>query len=300
MADELLDTTQFTNGPKIVQPVEYNQRDLIIYALGIGSKDPRYVYENNDDFAAFPTYPIVLTFKGDAQSTLPFPPPTMGAFGLPPLQGVRAGLDAEKKIEKVCELPKDGAKLKITGRVVGCHKKGSGALIDRDFEIVDDNGKVYYKISDGAMLVGAKDFKDSGITNSKSHPPPKDTAPLHTIEEKTDEFAPLLYRLSGDYNPLHVDPDFAQMFGFQKPIIHGQCALGYVSRVLLDTLAGGDQRRYKSIQLRFASPVIPGETLVIQVWKKSATEYIFQCKVKETGKVAISNGLFELNPEAKL
>jgi len=294
------DTSAFTNGPKIVCDVEYNKRDLILYSLGIGSKDPRFVYENNTDFAAFPTYPIVLTFKGTAASTLPFPPPTMGAYPMPPLQGVMNGLDAEKRIEKVAEIPKDGAKLKLSGRVVGCHKKGSGALVEREFEIVDETGKVYYKLVDGAMLVGAKDFTDSGITCSKSNPPPKDTPPTHSVEEKTDGFAPLLYRLSGDYNALHVDPDFSSMFGFKKPIMHGQCTMGIVTRVLLDTVASGDQRRFKSVQLRFASPVLPGETLIVEAWKKSATEYIFQCKVKESGKVCISNGFFELSPEAKL
>lgn len=295
-----MDTATFTNGPKIVQDVEYNDRDLILYALGIGSKDPRFVYENDSDFAAFPTYPIVLTFKGTSTSTLQFPPPTMGSYPLPPLKGVKTGLDAEKRIEKVAQLPKEGAKLKLVGRVVGCHKKGSGALVEREFDIVDEAGKVYYKMVDAAMLVGAKNFTDSGISHSKSNPPPKDTAPAHVMEEKTDEFAPVLYRLSGDYNPLHVDPNMAQMFGFKKPIMHGQCSMGIVTRVLLDKLAGGDQNRFKSVQLRFASPVIPGETLVTEVWQKSATEFIFQCKVKESGKVCISNGTFELTPEAKL
>lgn len=295
-----LDTAEYTSGPTITEDVEFNQRDLILYSLGIGSKDPRFVYENNDDFASFPTYPIVLTFKGTNQSTLSFPPPIMGSFPMPPLKGVTTGLDAEKRIEKVCELPKDGAKLKLVGRVCGCHKKGSGALVEREFNIVDETGKVYYKIADGTFMVGAKDFKDSGITHSKNAPPPKDTPPLHTVEEKTDEFIPLLYRLSGDYNPLHVDPVMAKMFGFKKPIIHGQCSLGYVARVLLDTLAGGDQKRYKSIQMRFAAPVIPGETLVIEMWKTSATEFIFQAKVKESGKVAVNNGIFELHPEGKL
>lgn len=294
------DTKEYTTGPAIEQDLEYNTRDLITYALGIGSRDPKFVYENEDGFAAFPTYPIVLTFKGTATGTLPFPTPTMGAYPMPPLKGVKTGLDAEKRIEKVNELPAEGAKLKLQGRLVGVHKKGSGALLEREFDIVDDKGKVYYKLVDGAMLVGAKDFTDSGISHSKSNPPPKDKAPTVRVEEKTDPFAPLLYRLSGDYNPLHVDPNMATMFGFKKPIMHGQCTLGYISRVLLDKLAGGDQKRFKAVQLRFAAPVLPGETLIIEAWSKSPTEYVFQATVKESGKVCVSNGSFELNPEAKL
>jgi len=294
-----MDTSQFTNGEEVSAPVEYNARELILYALGIGSKDPKYTYELNDDFAAFPTYPIVLMFKGDSLTTLPFPSETMMKFPQAPLKGVKVGLDAEKVIEKVNELPKDGAKLKLVGRTVGVHKKGSGALVEQEFKLVDDAGKIYYRMINGAFLVGAKDFQDSGKSFSKAATPPK-SAPTHTIEEKTDENIPSLYRLSGDYNPLHVDPNFAMMGGFKKPIMHGQCTMGHVARQILDAVAGGDQKRFKSIQLRFAAPVFPGETIITEVWKVSAEEFIFQTKVKESGKVCVNNGRFIVNPEGKL
>lgn len=294
-----MDTSEYTKGNKVSIPIAYNARDLIIYALGIGSKDPRFVYEHHPDFGAFPTYPIVLTFKGDSFDALSFPSPAMMAFPSPPLRGVRVGLDAEKLIEKVAELPKEGAKLKLVGGVVGIHQKGKGALQEREFQIVDDSGKVYYRMIDGAFLVGAKDFKDSGKSYSKVAPPPA-RAPNHTLETPTDEHIPSLYRLSGDFNPLHVDPQFAQMAGFQKPIMHGQCTLGHISRALLDAVADGDQKRFKSVQLRFASPVIPGQTLLTEVWQVTPTEFIFQTKVKETGQVCVSNGTFVLTPTGKL
>jgi len=294
-----MDTSQYTSGAEKSAPVEYNARDLMLYSLGIGSSDPRYVYENHPDFAAFPTYPIVLIFKGDSFDALNFPSPTMMAFPNVPLKGVKVGLDAEKIIEKVNELPKDGAKLQLVGSTCGVHKKGSGALVEQEFKLVDASGKVYYKIINGSFLVGAKDFQDSGKTFSKTATPPKE-APTHTLEEKTNELIPNIYRLSGDYNPLHVDPQFAQMGGFEKPIMHGQCTMGHVARVLLDATAGGDQKRFKSIQVRFASPVFPGETLLTEVWKVSPTEFIFQTKVKETGKVCVNNGRLLLTQEGKL
>merc|ERR1719240_2420176 len=105
-------------------------------------------------------------------------------FPQPPLKGVRVGLDAEKLIERVNELPKDGAKLNLVGRTVGVHKKGSGALVEQEFKLVDDSGKVYYRLVSGAFLVGAKDFQDSGKTCSTAATPPK-APPTHTIEEKT-------------------------------------------------------------------------------------------------------------------
>lgn len=295
-----MDTAQYTSAKKISVPVAYNARDLIIYALGIGSKDPRYVYENHPDFGAFPTYPIVLTFKGESSDALQFPSPTMMAFPGPPIKGVRVGLDAEKLIEKVAELPKEGAKLRLVGGIVGIHQKGKGALLEKEVELVDEAGKVYYRMIDAAFLVGAKDFKDSGKSYSKAAPPPTDRAPNHCFETPTDEHIPSLYRLSGDYNPLHVDPQFAQMAGFQKPIMHGQCTMGHISRTLLDGLAGGDQKRFKSVQLRFASPVMPGQTMVTEVWKVTPTEFVFQTKVKETGQVCISNGTFILMAAGKL
>lgn len=295
----LMDTSQYTAGAKIAQPVEYNSRDLILYAVGIGSTDLRYVYEHHPDFAAFPTYPIVLTFKGASPDVVPFPPPTMMALPVPPLSGVRVLLDAEKLIEKVAELPREGAKLKLVGSVVGIHAKGKGALLEKEYEIVDEEGKVYYRIVDGSFLVGAKDFKDSGRTYSKAVPPPPGQ-PAQVIEMKTDQNITHLYRLSGDYNPLHIDHTFAKMAGFDKPIIHGLCTLGHVTRGLLETFANGDQRRFKSVQLRFASPVLPGQTLVTEVWQVSPTEHIFQTRVKETGKICVSNGRFLLTPGAKL
>lgn len=299
MTSTVLDTEEYLKGEKVSQPVQYNTRDLILYALGIGSTDPRFIYEQHPDFAAFPTYPIVLTYKGDSFDVLSFPPPIMMRFPIPPLQGVRVGLDAEKLIEKVAELPKEGANLQLVGKVVGVHQKGKGALVEKEFEVVDDAGKVYYRIIDGSFLVGAKNFKDSGKTYSKAVPPPPGP-PAHVVETKTDEHIACLYRLSGDYNPLHIDPQFAKMAGFDKPIIHGLCTLGHTTRALLDTLGNGDQKRFKSVQLRFASPVLPGQTLATEIWEVSPTEFIFQTKVKETGKVCVSNGRFLLTLVAKL
>lgn len=174
--------------------------------------------------------------------------------------------------------------------------------MERQFELVDTSGKVYYNIIDATFLLGCTpgSYTETGQTWSKNLPPPAGAAPTQTVETPTDENIPSLYRLSGDYNPLHVDPEFAKLGGFEKPIMHGQCTMGHVTRALLETLAGGDQRRFRSVQLRFASPVYPGQTLLTEIWKTSPTEFIFLTKVKETGKVCVNNGRFVLNPEGKL
>mmetsp|Transcript_9752 Transcript_9752/g.22411 ORF Transcript_9752/g.22411 Transcript_9752/m.22411 type:complete len:302 (+) Transcript_9752:3-908(+) len=301
MADEekLMDTEVYVKGPRVTLPIEYNKRDLILYALGIGSADPRFVYELHPDFAAFPTYPVCFLYKGTSFDALPYPPPTMMQVPAPIMHGAKAFLDAEKYIEKVAELPKDGTRLFISGGVVGVHKKGSGAFIDKTFEVTDESGKVYYRIIDGTFQVGARGYRESGVSCSRTAPPPAGP-PAHVVEMPTDARAASIYRLSGDYNPLHVDSHIARRQGFESPILHGLCSLGHATRAVLDTVAGGDQRRFRSVQMRFASPTRSGQTFVVEMWCVSPVEIIFRAKVKETGAVCISNGLMRLHPAASL
>jgi len=150
----------------------------------------------------------------------------------------------------------------------------------------------------GAFLVGAKNFKDSGKTNSESDPIPK-RAPDAVVEFPTSPYQPQIYRLSGDYNPLHVDPEMASMSGFQEPILHGLNNLGVSAAAVLRTFGEDNAARFKAIKCRFASPVIPGQTLVVEMWKDSDSKIIFQTKVKETGKVAVSNAYVLLNNAGK-
>jgi len=92
----------------------------------------------------------------------------------------------------------------------------------------------------------------------------------------------------------------AEMVGFKKPILHGLCTFGFASRALLSKYANNDVTKFKSIEGRFSSPVIPGDTLVTETWQTSPTQILFQTKVKSTGKVAIANGVFELKSVSKL
>jgi 3-hydroxyacyl-CoA dehydrogenase/3a,7a,12a-trihydroxy-5b-cholest-24-enoyl-CoA hydratase len=281
-------------------PVKYNTRDLITYAIGIGSSDLRFTFENDGDFEAFPTYPVVLGFKGDGESTLPFPSKMM-MMGAPQprLPGVKVGLDAERYIEMVNPIDPEGAELFMQDKLIGVHKKGSGALTETEARLVDKDGKVYYRLISGGFGVGAKNFVDSGTTNSESIKPPQ-RAPDAVDEIATSEHQAYSYRLSGDYNPLHIDPVFAKKAGFPGPILHGLCSLGVASRSVLKTYGGNDASTFKSVKLRFASPVMPGQTLVTKMWKESPTKVLFVTEVKETGKVVISNAFMEFAPSAKL
>jgi 3-hydroxyacyl-CoA dehydrogenase/3a,7a,12a-trihydroxy-5b-cholest-24-enoyl-CoA hydratase len=99
----------------------------------------------------------------------------------------------------------------------------------------------------------------------------------------------LLYRLSGDKNPLHADPGFAKMAGFEKPILHGLCTFANVGRAAIQAFADDDPTRFRSIKVRFVRPVMPGETIVTEMWRTSPTEIVLQAKTKPSGSVVISN-----------
>ena len=99
----------------------------------------------------------------------------------------------------------------------------------------------------------------------------------------------IIYRLSGDRNPLHIDPDFAGMAGFDRPILHGLCTFGNVGRAVIDTVCDGDPTRFRSIKVRFAAPVMPGETIVTDIWKESDTEMILSARVKEREVEVVKN-----------
>jgi len=299
MAASIIDTKQYLKDFAAPIKVSYNRRDLIVYAIGIGSNNLRYVFEDDGDFAAFPTYPIVLSFKGNANDTVSFPSPAMlEAVSFPPLPGIKAGLDGERYIERVNSLDPDGASLLLKSKIIGVHKRGSGGFVEQESILSDESGKVFYRMISGSFLVGAHGFSDSGITNSMKVPVP-DRVPDRVVEHKTSPDQAQLYRLSGDYNPLHIEPGFAQMMGFKAPILHGLCTLGFSARAVLGAYADSDPDMFQALRVRFASPVMPGQTLVVKMWKEGR-RIIFVTSVKETGKVVINNSYMDLMPVASL
>ena len=163
-----IDTSKFLN-QWTTQKVSYLTRDLLTYAVGIGCTDLNFVYENNKGFEAFPTYPIVLSFKGTDQDVVTFPSKAMAEGPkMPPLPGVVAGLDGERYIEKVNEMPPKGAKLILKQRLAGVQKRGSGATVQQEAILEGEDGTVYYRMTGGTFLVGAKKgFSDSGENFAK-------------------------------------------------------------------------------------------------------------------------------------
>ncbi|VDP17994.1 unnamed protein product [Heligmosomoides polygyrus] len=252
---------------------EYTTRDAIIYALGIGAhtkSDLRYVYEMAEDFIPFPTFIVA---------------PGLRAAGIMDWPGIEFDLTrilhGEQYIEMYGPLPSE-AKLRSEARVVDVLDKGSGALILSEISTYDEaTGKKLAMQQVCTFQVGSGKF---GGPRSSPHEKPAADIPSRqpdaVFEERTSTEQATLYRMgSGDLNPLHVDPSFAQMSGFKEPILHGLCSMGFAARHVISGWAENDASRFRALKVRFTAPVIPGQTLRTETWK-DGNRIIFQTKVK--------------------
>jgi acyl dehydratase len=129
---------------------------------------------------------------------------------------------------------------------------------------------------------------DRGPSGPANVPP--DRAPDHQVTYQTTPDQALVYRLSGDRNPLHSDPSFAAMGGFDRPILHGLCTYGFTGRALLHCLAGSEASRFQHIEGRFSAPVLPGDALTVSIWNIGEGEAVFTTATQD-GTVVIDQGL---------
>ena len=276
---------------------EYDENDLALYALGVGAaRDPmdkgelKFVYELGSDFQALPTYGVM------PQSSAMLKAAKEGKFALP---GMNFGFDrllhGEQYTEIKRPLPRK-AKLKHIFKFKEAFDKDPNAVVTFAISTVDENGEelIYNEMT--SFVKGAGGWGgDRGPSEETNVPPSRE--PDAVIEEQTDPNQTLLYRLSGDWNPLHADPAFARAFGFDKPILHGLCTFGYVGRHVIKAFCDNDGRLFKSIKVRFAKSVFPGETLITKMWKESDTRVILETRVKERDEVVIKNAAVELYTE---
>jgi 3-hydroxyacyl-CoA dehydrogenase/3a,7a,12a-trihydroxy-5b-cholest-24-enoyl-CoA hydratase len=277
--------------------LSYDERDLALYALGVGAaqnpldpKELQYVYElNGEGFHALPTFGVVPAIK------LAFDMAKQGKQA----PGLHYGFDRVLHGEQYTEIKRPlppHAKLTHKAKIKDIFDKGKNALVVTAMTSYDEDGNelIYNELT--TFVRGAGGWGgDRGPTGEVNVPP--DRAPDATITEKISESQALLYRLSGDWNPLHADPSFAKNFGFERPILHGLCTFGYSGRHVIKAFCNNDPRLFKSIKTRFSDSVFPGETLVTEMWKESDTKIIFRTKVKERDKVVISGAAVELYKE---
>ncbi|OXA59837.1 peroxisomal multifunctional enzyme type 2 [Folsomia candida] len=267
---------------------KYDRTAPILYALGLGASTTdqyalNYLYENSEDFRVLPTFPVV-----------PALPCMFDVMKVPSLNvDFTQVLHGEQYIELHRPMPQQ-AELTLKTEVVEVMDKISGAVYILRVNGEDSSGPLFtteWSVFEvGAGKFGGKRDTDKPIT--RPIVPPK-RGPDAVLEFKTCDRQGALYRLSGDFNPLHIDPDFAQMGGFNKPILHGLCSFGIAARLILEKYADSDPKLFKAIKARFSKPVYPGQTLSVETWREGNRIH-FETKVKETGAAVITGAYMDL------
>jgi acyl dehydratase len=270
----------------------YTVRDTILYALGAGAgiaadtpAKLSYVYEQVDGqpLQALPTMSCVLAAPGFWQRE--------EQFGI----DWRKVLHGEQSVTMHKPLPVEGeVHGELAIEAIYDKGEGKGALLYSVRELYDrKTGDLLATIRQSSFLRG--NGGQGGLSEGapKPHAVPTDRAADISVAMPTRPEQALIYRLSGDYNPLHADPAAAKASGFEGPILHGMASYGLVGRALLSALCDDDSARLKRLDVRFSTPVYPGETLVTEIWRDAPGKVSFLARVAERGVVAINNGYAE-------
>jgi acyl dehydratase len=260
----------------------WTSADALLYAVGVGAGlgDPlqelQFTTENTAgvEQQVLPTFGVLIAQARPARS--------LGDFDRAML------VHAEQYVELHGPLPVDGTVL-ASSTVTGIYDKGSGALVVSESQAVDaETGDTMVTSRTGTFIRGEGGF--GGDRGSSEPWPDPDRAPDHAVTLQTRPEQALLYRLSGDRNPLHADPAFAARGGFSRPILHGLCTYGFTGRALLRALCGCDPARFVSMYGRFSHPVLPGDSLVISIWLTEGGSAQFRTALQD-GTVVIDRGV---------
>jgi acyl dehydratase len=267
------------------QERSWDSKDALLYAVGVGAglgeplQELEFTTENSEGIEqkVLPTYAVLIA-QGRTSGSL-------GDFDRALL------VHAEQAVELHRPLPVAGT-VRTTSTVTGIYDKGSGALVVTENVAVDAaTGEPLATTRSSAFIRGEGGFGGERGSDAAWERP--DRAPDHQVVYQTRPEQALVYRLSGDRNPLHVDPKFAARGGFDRPILHGLCTYGVTGRALLHVLCDSDPARFRSMSGRFSRPVWPGEALTISVWLDGDTA-LFQT-TKDDGTVVIDRGRMQVN-----
>ena len=238
--------------------------------------------------------------EGAAMRMLPTMPVVLGYPGFwlaDPATGVDALrlVHGEQSLELHAPLPVQGeviGRSRVTGLVD--RGAGKGALLYTERVILDAaTGAKLATLGQTTFLRGDGGFVGPVVPVRKPHPAPEGT-PGRVVDLPTRPEIALLYRLNGDHNPLHSNPEVAAAAGFPRPILHGLASFGLVARALLEGVCGGDPARFGRMECRFSAPVFPGETIRTEIWPQAGGA-AFQARVLERDLVVIGNGVFVTN-----
>lgn len=269
--------------PEVRQALRWQDTALYNFSVGLG-QDPTderqldFLYEPR--LKAMPSMPVVLGAPGFWSRN-----EDTGISWKQILHG-------EQGVVLHRPLPVEGeiiGRSRITGLVD--RGEGKGALMYSEREVIDSRtGDKLATLTSTSFLRGDGGFGGPSGPVKRPHPEPE-RAPDHTLDLATRPEQALVYRLNSDLNPLHIDPAVARDAGFPRPILHGLCTFGTVCHALLRQLCGYDPARFGRMELRFSSPVFPGETIRTEIWEEEGGA-AFRARVVERDKVVVSNGRF--------
>lgn len=272
----------------------YGDKDVMLYALGIGlgadpldEKELPFVYERG--LKVVPTAATVLASAGGG-GRASRPAPEMPAGYRPSQINYLMVVHGEQKVELHKPLPSTGA-FTAEGRTVGAWDKGKdkGAVIVNETVWTDEAGEKVATLTGSTFARGDGGFGGPSDGQPEPHPTPS-RAPDQSVDIQTRPDQALLYRLNGDRNPLHSDPESARRSGFPRPILHGLCTYGITCRAVLAAVCDYDPDRIQSHQARFSAPVFPGDLITVDLWV-DGREVSFQARVKDREATVIRNGL---------
>ncbi len=247
---------------------EYTWKDVVLYALSIGaqSEELPFVYEDvKGGLRVFPSFSVVMGM--DLLIDL--------------FKDLRVDLSrfihGEQAVKLYRPMPPEGKTL-VEGEITDIYDKVKGALIVWRKKVMTPEGDLLAETESGVFYVGEGGF--GGDPGPKAEPlePPIGGQPDFTVPHFIPENQAALYRLNGDFNPLHVDPDFAKRGGFPRPILHGLCTYGHAVRAILYKACDGDVGRFKEFKARLSGVVYPGDTLVTEGWRSKGGRYLIQSR----------------------
>ncbi|MFC1859622.1 MaoC/PaaZ C-terminal domain-containing protein [Thermodesulfobacteriota bacterium] len=261
-------------------PFKYDEDTVILYALGVGAgtKDLDFVYEKN--LKVFPTF-----------ATIPYRP-VINSLMEDTMVNRSALLHGEQKIVLYGAIPTAGTVFS-SGVLSSVYDKGDkGAILNLDIETRNEQDQLIFENRIVIVDRSAGNFGGDRGPKFKKYDPPDGKDSDFRVEYATSPDQAALYRLSGDKNPLHVDPDFAKLAGFDRPILHGLCSFGFAGRAILKSVCGNDPEKLKSFSTRFMGVVFPGDTLITEGWETDQGTYIVQTKTLD-GRLVLGNAVAE-------
>jgi acyl dehydratase len=266
----------------VADPVEvsWTSKDCLLYAVGVGAgtEELAFTTENTNGVPqqVLPTFAVIVGIGGAAMASI-------GTFNFAML------VHGEQAIELHKPIPVEG-RIKVTSSVSAIWDKGSAAVVEMAADAADaTTNEPMFTTRMAAFIRGEGGWGgDRGPSGPRNVPPERE--PDQVVRYQTDKDQALIYRLSGDRNPLHSDPSFAKMGGFDRPILHGLCTYGFTGRALLHALCGSDPGRFRAMQGRFSKPVYPGDELTVKMWETEPGQAVFRTETQR-GETVIDSGL---------